>query len=412
MVASYANPYKPGAGHSPPYLAGRTQERTEFERLLTQDTILENLVLTGLRGVGKTVLLDTFRPLAHEAGWLWVGTDMSEAASLTEDAIAKRLLADLAAVTSGIVFAVESYRGMGFVTSATTLQRKLDYAALCEIYDQTPGLASDKLKQVLEIAWGILSASSGKFVGLVFAYDEAQNLSDNAKQGQFPLSLLLDVFQSLQKRGVRFMLALTGLPTLFPKLVDARTFAERMFRVVTLDRLNVDESRDAVLRPLTSAQCPIQFDEEAVRLIVVSAGGYPYFLQFICRETFEALLVNAQLAGPAHPVPIEAITRKLDSDFFVGRWARITDRQRDLLMAAAIVVSRSKSDEFSVNDIVGISSDGSTQKPFSASHANQLLSKLYAIGLVYKNRYGRYAFAVPLFDQFILRQAPSPAFTS
>ncbi|MBI5783218.1 MAG: ATP-binding protein [Gammaproteobacteria bacterium] len=79
----------------PPYLAGREQEIKEFRRLLEQDTILENMVLTGLRGSGKTVLLDTLKPLAMAEGWLWVGTDLSESSSISEENIATRLLTDL-----------------------------------------------------------------------------------------------------------------------------------------------------------------------------------------------------------------------------------------------------------------------------------------------------------------------------
>ena len=89
-MAKFANPFRPGAGHPPPYLAGRQAERAEFQRLLGQTTILENMVLTGLRGVGKTVLLDRFRPLAIEHGWIWVGTDLSESTSVSEDNMAIR----------------------------------------------------------------------------------------------------------------------------------------------------------------------------------------------------------------------------------------------------------------------------------------------------------------------------------
>jgi hypothetical protein len=80
----------------PPYLAGREGEYGEFDRLLEQEQILENLVLTGLRGVGKTVLLETFKPRAFEKGWLWATADLSESASISESALAERLLADLA----------------------------------------------------------------------------------------------------------------------------------------------------------------------------------------------------------------------------------------------------------------------------------------------------------------------------
>ncbi len=109
--AGIRNPFRPGAGHMPPYLAGRQHETEEFERLLKQDVILENLVLTGLRGVGKTVLLDTFKPLAIERGWLWVGTDLSESTSITEERIALRLITDLSVVTSSITVATQAVKG-------------------------------------------------------------------------------------------------------------------------------------------------------------------------------------------------------------------------------------------------------------------------------------------------------------
>src|SRR3954454_16701111 len=94
--ADFKNPYRPGAGHIPPYLAGREREYEEFQRLLQQDQILENLVLTGLRGVGKTVLLETFKPKAIEQGCLSPTADLSESASISESALAEILLADLA----------------------------------------------------------------------------------------------------------------------------------------------------------------------------------------------------------------------------------------------------------------------------------------------------------------------------
>src|SRR4051794_33364851 len=101
----FKNPHRPGAGHMPPHLAGREKEYAEFDRLLLQDEILENLVLTGLRGVGKTVLLETFKPRALQAGWLWASADLSESASIGENALAQRILADLALVASSATVA-------------------------------------------------------------------------------------------------------------------------------------------------------------------------------------------------------------------------------------------------------------------------------------------------------------------
>src|SRR6266852_3227847 len=106
-VKKIENPFRPGAGHMPPYLAGRQHETREFLRLLVQTTIFENLVLTGLRGVGKTVLLETFKPVAVRNGWLWAGTDLSESTSISEENLATRVLTDLSVVTAGVVLTSE-----------------------------------------------------------------------------------------------------------------------------------------------------------------------------------------------------------------------------------------------------------------------------------------------------------------
>ena len=102
MSDPFQNPFRPGAGHPPPYLAGRDDEKKEFLKFLEQRTVMTNVVLTGLRGVGKTVLLETFKPIAVAKGWLWAGTDLSESATVSEDNIAIRLLADLSPLVASL----------------------------------------------------------------------------------------------------------------------------------------------------------------------------------------------------------------------------------------------------------------------------------------------------------------------
>lgn len=401
-MPDFKNPFKPGAGHTPPYLAGRQEETQEFTRLLKQETILENMVLTGLRGVGKTVLLETFKPIAINQGWLWVGTDLSESSSVSEDHIAIRICTDLSIVTSEIVVKRDVIQGVGFQTNDEVIETTLNYQTLMNIYNGTHGLALDKLKAVLETVWGALSPIEG-VQGIVFAYDEAQNLSDQAKKEQYPLSLLLDTFQSLQKKDMPLMLVLTGLPTLFPKLVDARTFAERMFRVLFLKGLSHQESKDAILKPIADTSCPVRLSEKSVDSIIKMSGGYPYFIQFICREVYDAFMQKID-KGENASVPVAEIEQKLDTDFFAGRWARATDRQRELLIVAAFL--ENSGDEFTVQEI-SEASNNLLSKPFSSSNINQMLVALSAQGLVFKNRHGKYSFAVPLLERFIQRQEES-----
>jgi hypothetical protein len=391
------NPFKPGAGHMPPYLAGRDSEQSRFAGLLSQTTITENLVLTGLRGVGKTVLLETLKPIARSSGWLWTGADMSESAGITEERLAIRLITDISVMTSPLIQNTVHKNPIGF-TGETEIEAPMDFDRLIQIYQSTPGLVVDKLRSLLIMLW---SALRGHVNGVVFAYDEAQILSDHNKSGEYPLSMLLELFQSIQKQGIPFLLVLTGLPTLFPKLVEARTYSERMFHVMFLSQLNSSESRKAIIEPTLKPNCPLKFSDAAVHTIVRLSGGYPYFIQFICKEVFDVWLSKLG-SGEAPSVPEQAIVSKLDNDFFAARWDKATDRERELL----VVISRLSNcdEEFTVSDIVQKSSS-ELQKAFSPSQTNQMLGRLTDKGLVYKNRHGRYSFAVPLMSKFIQRQA-------
>ncbi len=394
---SFPNPFRPGAGHMPPYLAGRKEEELEFRRLLEQSTILQNLILTGLRGVGKTVLLEAFKPIAIDKGWFWVGTDMAESVSVSEENLAIRLLTDLSVLTSSATITEDDAKQAGFTPSRTT-RTTLNYETLRGFYDKTPGLASDKLKYVLEYIWRFIPANNKH--GVIFAYDESQNLSDMAANNQYPLSVLLDVFQSLQRKNMCYMLILTGLPTLFPKLVETRTYSERMFHIIFLNQLNEESSREAILKPIENAQCPVRFDDGSVKIIIRLSGGYPYFIQFICKEVYDRWIQKIE-DGQRPSVPTNEIIQKLDSDFYAGRWARVTDRQRELLSVIAHLPNPNS--EFTVQDIV-IASRKFLQKPFGSSHVNQILVALSKYGLVYKNRHGKYSFAVPMLSHFVKRQ--------
>lgn len=119
-------------------------------------------------------------------------------------------------------------------------------------------------------------------------------------------------------------------------------------------------------------------------------------MQFFCRESFDVWLNR-----PGVAVPLPDIQRKLDSDFFAGRWYRATDRQRDLL--TLVVGLEDDGVQFTVQDLVRASS--ALERPFSASHVGQILSSLCDSGFVYRNRRRRYSLAMPLLDGFIMRQS-------
>ena len=137
----------------------------------------------------------------------WIGSTLSETVSLTEHGFALQILKDLSAFTSNE-------------------PNGPDHDRLNDIYSSTPGLTADRIKAVLGAVAEYLPGQK-----IVFAYDEVQNLSENAAKNQFPLAVLLDVFQAIQRQDLPYMLVLSGHSDLFFKMVETRTYAERMFRI-------------------------------------------------------------------------------------------------------------------------------------------------------------------------------------
>lgn len=404
--ASYENPFRPGAGHKPLYLAGRTHEQETFRKALQQSPVTENVIITGLRGIGKTVLLEELKPLAHTASWLWVGNDLSESASLTEERIARRLLTDLAIRLGPILLQSEMKPLVGFSNKVEeTTIRHLNFDDLWRIFEHSPGLVEDKLKAALSAVGNAIRGS--QIAGIVFAYDEAQNLSDHKAQNEYPLSMLLDVFSYFQRGnfGFNFLLVLCGLPTLLPKLNEARTYTERMFHIMKLERLIEQAAWEAILKPIEIKQSNLTFPPATVKEIIEMSGRYPYFIQFICKEIFDSWIVKAQ-RGRIPIVAKEEILDKLDEDFFSYRWMRATDRQQEILHIIANM--ENGEGEFSVSDVVA-ASKSILKKGFSPSHATQILQALTEKGLIYKSRRGSYMLAVPLMGRFIKRQAWNPS---
>jgi hypothetical protein len=339
---------------------------------------------------------------------LWTGNDWTETASIAEKDVATRLLVDLTAILTPIVVYQTDKSPFGFATDQKQpSERPLKFDDLVVIYNSTPGFVSDKLKAVLENVAALLKGTKVK--GVVFAYDEAQNLSDHRDTNQFPLSLVVDVFVSLQKKQLscQFLLVLTGLPTLVTKLNEARTFTERMFHTLVLDRLKVSEAREAIVRPIAIEKSTLGFSDQAIQSIISESKGYPFLIQYICKEVFDAW-IGKMTVGLAPSVPMAEITAKLDIDFFAPRWSRATDRQQTFMQVIATL--RSSDDEFTIQEITTASRQ-LLSRPIGASHANQMLGHLAEKGLIYRNRRGAYCFAVPLLASFIRRQSWDPMST-
>lgn len=395
------NPYTPGAGYAPPFLAGRDQELDKLNKLLSQDLILKNPIITGLRGVGKTVLLGEVEPMASNLGWVWVSKELSESIFVSEETMAFRLLTDLSFFTSTLQFQKQVTQ-IGLNGDKKLSIEKLDLTALTNIYKEFPGLISDKLQATFELIWPYIESSGKK--GIVFAYDEAQIVTDQKEKDQYPLTLLLAMFQSLQKKKMRYMLLLGGLPSLYPRLVETRTYAERMFTVISLGNLDVDASRKAIEVPLKDKT--LKFTEDSVQKIISLSGGYPYFIQFICKESFDYFKLKNQVNPGAVPeVPVDIIMSNLDNDFFSGRWEMVPDRQKEFLLMVSLIEPREE--QFGTQEILeSVEKNYAAYgiKTFKAGDISQQLSRAQDARILYKVSHGKYAFALPMFSDFVRRK--------
>jgi len=396
------NPFRPGAGHRPPLLAGREREREHFERLLRENFITENILITGLRGYGKTVLLDDLRRTALAEGFVWVGNDLSESASLSEERLALRILTDLAQSLSEIL--VQGTEGQA-TTSDENFDEAVDdldpttFEALKAKYERTPGLPSDKLKAVLGRVGSILMRA--KLRGIVLAYDEAQCLSDHVQRDEFPMSMLVETVSSLQKRdGITpVLLVLSGLPQVFNALIEARTYTERMFHVMQMERLSRYDTAEALLSPMKPLMPPLNCPPDLFEKVVDLSGGYPYLIQFFGKELIDALLKNGGVLNTSQ-FPSPDVMDRLDAGLFAARWNKTTDKQRRFLKLIANRGS-GRPKEFSAIEIASLSSENGE---FDGSQANQILLALCEKGLIYRTRHGRYAFTVPMSEAMILRR--------
>jgi hypothetical protein len=178
-----------------------------------------------------------------------------------------------------------------------------------------------------------------------------------------------------------------------------------MFHVLHLQRLDNASAKQAIEKPIEISNSRLRFHQITIDRIIAMSDGYPYFIQFLCKEVFDTWIGKIG-EGVAPTAPMDSIIAKLDQDFFAPRWARATDRQQDFMKVVSTLPHAE--DEFSVQEIVA-ASKGILKKGFTPSHATQILQALAEKGLMYRNRRGSYCFAVPLLSRFIGRQAWDPA---
>jgi len=390
MSVRERNPFRPGNGIVPPVLAGRDAALNSFARLLDENLrgLPRNLMLYGLRGTGKTVLLQVFRQICEEKGWLLVEREFNERYR-DEEVFAEALLQDLTAAASRISL-VKRAKQVGKEVAELLKPEELEVLGVRykPFYRSRKIPLEDHLKNHLVDNWKVFASAAEEVHGLVFLYDEFHTVRD--VEPNFPLASLLGGLAHAQRTGCRYILVVSGLPNMKANMKEAKTYVERMFRFEEVGNLGPEDAKKAIEEPVVKAR--IAFDPRVIETLVKETQGYPYFLQFYGYYLIENLNRESVSVSDYEKVHT-GMLKELDRSFFEDRFQQASDAEQDVLFAMA----RLGEQNVKTSDI---SRKCKQYYQTLMSSLNRLIDK----NLIYKARKGRYSFALPLFRDFLLRK--------
>jgi len=388
------NPYTPGAGRKPPMLAGRDGELENFRSLierLTSGGYERSQIYSGLRGVGKTVLLMELDVLASEAGW--ATTDVQEVGSqpdfrVTFARMAARLLREMSRrhrIKERVEHALAVVKAFSLAAPGG-VQLKLEVEAASGIADS--GDPEQDLVELLREIGQVAQATTG---GALFLIDEMHNL------GTTSLAAICIALQAISRNTLPVALVGAGLPDLQARLMSAKPYADRLFQYHELGRLSDAAARTALVAP--AATHGVRYEEDAARLVVRETAGYPYFIQ-----EFGLELWNYAEHSPITTTDVRAVreivTDSLARNFFAIRLQLATESEQRYLAAMASLGeppyrSAEIATRYGAKDQRGVS-----------IHRDALLAK----GLIWAPRRGYVDFTVPLFAEYLRENHPLVGF--
>lgn len=390
----HKNPYTPGAGTRPPRLVGRDAEVSDFDvafRRLGAGQPARSFVLDGLRGVGKTVLLNEADAVARERGWVSSGVlecNEDDDLPLLMARLCHRALRRLSAgkrVEAGVRRALGVLRAFTFAMDQQGAWRfNIDVKAVTGVAD-----SGDAEADIVELLREVGAAAAQHGSGAAFLLDEVQFL------GRRDLATLAAAMHGVSQQGTPVLLVAAGLPQLPLMLKNAKPYAERLFDYRSIEGLPRATAATALTVPAQRAK--VTFDQDAIDLILDRADGYPYFLQqwgeTVWREA-EGPTITLRDAETAE----ELVNDELDRRFFRDRYERATEAERIYMAAMADLGDGRHSSSEIANHL------GMAPKELSVRRAG-LIEK----GLIFNPIGTQLDFTVPQFGLYLRRVHPFDA---
>ena len=382
------NPFSPGAGVRPPELAGReaiVESATIALQRIARGRQEKSQMLLGLRGVGKTVLLNQIAQIAEEMGAIVVTLEAPEGqrlAAFLAPAL-KAVLLKLSRVEQARDLAQRALGALrGFASAFTVSIGEIDVAITPETVADSGNLEVD-LPELMACV-GNAAQAAGKIV--VILLDEVQYLAEEDLRG------LIVAMHRIAQRGWPVILFGAGLPQVAALAGEAKSYAERLFDYPEVGPLAPDAARSALQEPIEEESETI--DAEALNKILAITEGYPYFLQEWGKHSWNTARQSPIQASDVDQASTLA-TEALDRSFFRVRFDRLTPREQDYLRAmASLGAGPHRSGD--IAEVLGV----------SVQTAGPLRSGLIKKGMIWSPAHGQTAFTVPMFDTFMVRAMP------
>lgn len=391
------NPYSPGAGHQPPELAGRDTLRQRINIAIARikaGRAAKSILMIGLRGVGKTVLLEQMRKDAEAQGAQTLRIEAPERRSLPS-LLAPQLrvsLLKLSRVEAAKDLATRGLKALaGFVKGLKVTFNDIEVGLDVE---SEPGLADNgdlegDLTTLLEQV-GLAAQSAN--TALVMFIDEMQYLEENQ------LAALITALHRCSQLNLPVTLVGAGLPQLRGRTGNAKSYAERLFDFSVVGPLNRDESTQAIVIPAQAQD--VHFEQAAIEAIIIKTQGYPYFIQEWGSHTWLEAQSSPITAADVDNASIIAIAA-LDESFFGVRFDRLTPLEKRYLRAMA-----------ELGPGPHRSGDIAEQLGKKSSALGLVRTSLINKGMIWSPNHGDNAFTVPLFDSFMRRAMPGDDWNS
>lgn len=387
------NPYTPGAGSPPPALVGRDAEletiRIAIERLRL-GRFAKSMILTGLRGVGKTVLLQEFRRLGQCRDWVCQPLEASEEMRFPQ-AMAGLVRRVLLRISPAQNVADRAKRALGVLKSFQMRWNLPDGAGDLSVgLDPVPGWADSGLldEDLAGLFAEVGEAARERRKGVLVTVDEVQYLKRE------DLAALIVGLHQVNQEQLPFLVVGAGLPSAPALLGEAKSYAERLFSFRSINSLNEDDARAALVEPADDEG--VVWQPDALDRIVEETRGYPYFLQEFGKQAWDRAGGPAEITGLDVDSAVAIAVDELDTGFFSVRIDRTTDSERDYMSAMA---SLGKGPYASGQVAAKMGKDTPGVGP--------VRDKLIKRGLCYSPRWGEIDFTVPLFDDFVRRRLRS-----